>query len=410
MLKFMDYDVQSLLNLFNNAYLQKMKEPMIIGSEEYTLSSIFSYALAVLVANMNKSELNRFIDTAEGQYLDAIASSFGLSRINNPTENAKIDVHARSASLPLTIELNGMTFSRDYTVADYATYIADAPLMSVSPSKAELTEMLQQIPHTNLEAVSEIYPKGYLADAAGNPIDFPYTKDGDNAFREYIKTHNSITKGTAAYFDQLTKDAHVNIRDIRVIRQSEEHFEPGVVSVLLLTDKTISAREQELITEQILRVLRHPENHSLGQDDFKIYPVTALTGSMRYFKATYDAAFNRNITFAGNTYTLGQLHAKVINEFYTDKVYHIGKPFIDVELINMLSTNISKTTGLSEFILKHYNETILEALNTTKATNVYRVDSYGSSVKNDIVYAPSNTLVLDYSENITVNVTYEALL
>lgn len=404
-MKFVDYDSSSLLQLFNNEYLQKMRASMIIGSEEYTLSAIFSYALAVLVNSMNKGELNRFIDTAEGQYLDAIASAFNLSRVRNAPSNAKVDIKVNTGSAPAQIEIAGMEFTKGMNVGRFYQYISSIPLQRVSPSIDDLTSELHE-DHANLDACSEIYPKGYYEDDEGNPLSFPYTKDGDNAFREYIKSHNAITKGTAAYFEQLSMDSHANLRDVYVLRPKDSGYVSGTVSMLLLPHEDENSDYDSLIIAEVLEVLRSPENHALGQDIFDINVCGLANGPVRYYNLSYGSKFNRMAVVDGEQRNIAQLHASIIKAFYARKIYKINTPYSDVEFINLLSSDIMQNQELMRFIVDEYGQDAFNAIADVKADNVSRVNSIGISIANDITYPASISLVSDCIETVTTYISF----
>jgi len=56
----------TLLEQFQNAYFDQIGSRMTIGSEEYTLSSIFTYVLSMYAGLINNSYDNQNLDTASG--------------------------------------------------------------------------------------------------------------------------------------------------------------------------------------------------------------------------------------------------------------------------------------------------------------------------------------------------------
>ena len=79
-LDLLQLDVQGIMNLFRDAYYNAYGETMRIGSVEFQTASIFSYAVAVLINSMNDASKQRWLATATGEYLDAIAETYGLVR------------------------------------------------------------------------------------------------------------------------------------------------------------------------------------------------------------------------------------------------------------------------------------------------------------------------------------------
>ena len=70
----------AILEQFQNAYFDQIGSRMTIGSEEYTLSSIFTYVLSMYASLINNSYDNQNLDTASGIFLDNIAARYNLNR------------------------------------------------------------------------------------------------------------------------------------------------------------------------------------------------------------------------------------------------------------------------------------------------------------------------------------------
>jgi uncharacterized phage protein gp47/JayE len=78
-LNLLNLSVEEMLDAFKTAYYDKFGSTMKIGSDEFAVSSIMSYCLAVFFAKANDAFKQRFIDTATGQFLDAIALTYGIT-------------------------------------------------------------------------------------------------------------------------------------------------------------------------------------------------------------------------------------------------------------------------------------------------------------------------------------------
>ena len=81
-LQLLNYTTSEILDLFKNAFYSQHGTPMFIGSDDFAASAAFSYVLGVLTNAINVSSNERFIESATGQFLDAIAAVNGLSRPN----------------------------------------------------------------------------------------------------------------------------------------------------------------------------------------------------------------------------------------------------------------------------------------------------------------------------------------
>ena len=80
MTNIMNTNPNQILEQFQNAYYNQIGRRMQIGSEEYTLSSIFTYVLSLYSGLINQSYKNQLIESASGEFLDNIAQRYGLSR------------------------------------------------------------------------------------------------------------------------------------------------------------------------------------------------------------------------------------------------------------------------------------------------------------------------------------------
>ena len=68
-----------ILEFLKSAYYAQYGEPIEIGSDAFAASAAQSYAWGVLLANINEAANNIFIETASGEYLDAIAADYGIT-------------------------------------------------------------------------------------------------------------------------------------------------------------------------------------------------------------------------------------------------------------------------------------------------------------------------------------------
>ena len=102
-LDLMKLDVQGIMNLFRDAYYNAYGETMRIGSVEFQTTSIFSYAVSVLINSMNDASKQRWLATATGEYLDAIAETYGLARPDGYHATVEVRVVARNPGDTMTI-------------------------------------------------------------------------------------------------------------------------------------------------------------------------------------------------------------------------------------------------------------------------------------------------------------------
>lgn len=235
----------TLLEDFQSAYFNQIGKRMQIGSEEYILSSVFTYVLALYAALVNNSYKNQIIDTASGAFLDNIASKYNLSRTPEVYSNPYFEGYFNFNS-------NCQYFGRSYapneltiTVANHAyknaTEISSATLGILIKfvcteshkdylNKSELTEELSNVKDTNERTVFsfESNPKyNYLTDlqSVANALT-------DEDFRAYISESKYLyVPGIAGSFEALAKNSSGLIVNARVRVQTDTGFEPGNVDL-----------------------------------------------------------------------------------------------------------------------------------------------------------------------------------
>lgn len=229
---------KDILQTFQSAYYEQIGRKMVIGSEEYTLASIFSYVLAVYSGMLNASYNNRFLSTANGQFLDDVASQYSLDRTPVVFENPYFDGSF------LFNNPDGRTYhAGDYviTLAGYHYTNTDSFTMSAAntPIKWRCTESHSEY-LTKAEIESALVGEGkvfysvaQLSDGLQS-VEAPITDD--DAFRAYIEQNKRIYQsGIAESFESVARLASERIVDAHCIRQSEAGFEAGKVSLQIKT-------------------------------------------------------------------------------------------------------------------------------------------------------------------------------
>lgn len=229
-----DTSTKEILQNFQSAYYEQIGRKMVIGSEEYTISSVFSYVLAVFSGMLNASYNNRFLSTASGVFLDDIASQYGLDRNPVTFENPYFDGSF------LFNNPDGRTYQAgDYviTLAGYHYTNTDAFTMSNAntPIKWRCTESHSEY-LTKAEIESALvgdgkvfYSVAQMSDGLQS-VEAPITDD--DAFRTYIEQNKRLYQaGIAESFESVARLASERIVDAHCIRQSEAGFEAGKVSL-----------------------------------------------------------------------------------------------------------------------------------------------------------------------------------
>lgn len=238
-----DFDAESIFNLIKSRYKAETGMTIQIGSEEFAISSLVAYIFGVMINRFNEQAKQRYLSTATGEYLDALAETFAVER-PKPTH----------ATCTMTLTVNGsVTLTRDFTVAyngikfhpiEAGTHSSghpepwDVPFIG-SDSNPDVskennidsgTVFTIMTPHTGIiMAVSANVTSG-ASDL------YPMTDEGDDAFRAYIKEMRAAKSvaGPAAAYETLARACDSRILDVYCKRYNDSGFIPGEASLYIL--------------------------------------------------------------------------------------------------------------------------------------------------------------------------------
>ena len=234
----------AILEQFQNAYFDQIGSRMTIGSEEYTLSSIFTYVLSMYAGLINNSYDNQNLDTASGIFLDNIAARYNLNRTpevySNPWFEGYLKFNEKSPYFnrpfdpkAVTIIVDGHQYINDSAIIQT---INQQPMRWVSTtehkdylSSYELHKALEDAKDLNGNIVFELEPyfSTYLTNinSVANELD-------DEAFRAYIKRSKHLyIPGIAGSFEALAKNCSDNVVDARCRVQTDKGFIKGNVDL-----------------------------------------------------------------------------------------------------------------------------------------------------------------------------------
>lgn len=265
---YLDYSTSEILELFKTAYYEQHGKPMIIGSDEFSASAAFAYVLGVLCGDMNHSSAQRFIDTATGEYLDAIAAVNGLVR-PGPSRASAVFSLVRAGYSSATAPAGAIQ------LMDQGGHVfenLDPVFMTASTVKALLfcTEAGSKnngIPAGSIsivEAGSEYVQAGTNTEAtSGGGDGCGYSEEGDAEFRRYIELNRSayIVGGSAAAYRAKAFDTDSRVIDVRVLKDGDTGYEKGKVKIYINYALDASSDLKSLINDRILA--------ACSADDFK---------------------------------------------------------------------------------------------------------------------------------------------
>ena len=331
-LNLINLSVSEMLDAFKSAYYDRFSETMKIGSDEMAVSSIMSYCLAIFFSKANDKFKQRFIDTATGEYLDAIALMYGIT--SRPSG-------ARATTL---VEMN-IHESADVYVAGAIRIKDQSGHIFENAINFSYSKDFQAIPFRAIENGSTYngIPIGALnefvdempTDTLSNPINISITSGGldssvyadDDVFREWLK--NEIASfagcGTAQAYRGKAMNVDSRIWDVFVLEQGQEGYERGKVQVFVLVDDSqVSPNE---IVPLVRDALQDPAFRPVG--DFVVVERAMMDG--RRIDGTCHITYPSRFRTQAYDRTV-----RVYQEYRDDIRRKIGKPFVYGDYIKRL--------------------------------------------------------------------------
>lgn len=231
-------DIQGMMNLFRDAYYNAYGETMRIGSVEFQTASVFSYAVAVLINSMNDASKQRWLATATGEYLDAIAETYGLVRPDGYHATVKVHVVARNPGDTMTIPEGKIVISDQegkYKFANAFDFQMSNSADTVFRAVGAGSEY-NGIPEGKLDTI--VSGTAYITSCSNNTETSGGTDPmtDDEVFRQWLKTEIQSLAGAGTYlaYEARAKNADSRIVDVHVVQQGEDGYEKGKVQIIVL--------------------------------------------------------------------------------------------------------------------------------------------------------------------------------
>jgi phage-related baseplate assembly protein len=335
-------DPQSILDTIKEAYYNQFGESIQIGSPEFAAASAQAYAWSILINQINEGTKNRLIDTADGEYLDAIAATFGITRPDGYHANALVSfVWNNIYGLPPTvipagdirIEHGGCVFTNTYPLTAYKDgYTYTEFVLYAEDSGSQYNNIPRTAESTVISGSYWFSAFSFETMSGGGSDGFPDTEDGNNAFREWLKIEIQSFAGAGTYQAYLAKakNSDPRVKDVYVVQQGDTGFEKGKVKIYVyagpLDDFTpIQAIVKDSCSDPSFRpvcdfvqvIESQPDEISLG--------VTIQT--------TYPPQFRGECLERNN---------RILSKYRNELLEHINKPFCFAELCRRLISTDSQ--------------------------------------------------------------------
>ena len=235
------YTTAEILQLYKAAYYDQNEQSLQIGSQEFAAASVHAYVLGVLVTAFNHAALQCSIDTATGEFLDGIASSFGLSRPGATRASAPFTfscreiLHIPAGGLKVSNSQGNILFLNEYP---FITVVGGNSIVLYSDIAGS---EYNNIPAGTLQTVVEGAFALDLAqvEMSGGGLDAVETSEaGDNKFRAWLKLQIQALQGagTAAAYEARARLADPRVIDVYCLRNSDLTFVRGKVAIFVVAE------------------------------------------------------------------------------------------------------------------------------------------------------------------------------
>lgn len=323
-LNFINMSVSEILQQFQTAYYNEHGETLRIGSDEFAAASIFTYALTVLFNTLNDSAKQRFIDTATGVFLDAIAATYGITQRPDgyyATTLARIymsDAFIDRVYPQGTIRIqdqSGKVFvnARDFTYATrfQVPFRAEEKGSDYNGLPANSINQFAA-PYTDLESVTNTEPSSGGVDAS-------YYENDDN-FRAWLKNEieSFAGAGTAQAYRGRAMNADSRMVDAYVVQQGDDIFETGKVKIYIL------AEDVGAVYYLVEAACKDPAFRPVC-DYVEVYDATPINFPMpQTLVVTYENRFSPMVV---------ERNSRILEEYRQYLRQKIGRPWVYAEIV-----------------------------------------------------------------------------
>lgn len=329
-LNLINMNVSDVLGLFKESFYAQYGTAIKIGSEEFAVSSVFAYCMNVLFNAMNVSAQQRFVDTADGEFLDAIAHNYGIeSRPGGEYADCACYIQFGESYAPLYDEgavqvsdASGHVFvnSRAFTHEEGS----NVPFRAV-----EMSSDYNNIPMGQLNTLINP-PYGivgaYNLNETGGGLDAD-AYENDDLFRVWLK--NEIASyagaGTAMAYKGKAMNVDSRILDVFVLEQGMLGYERGKVKVYVLVDEEVTFPTE--IVSEVQTALEDRAFRPIGDRVETYLSIGEFAPYIGDLVVTYPLRFS----------ALAQERTtRVCNEYLDYLRQKINRPFVYGEIVSRL--------------------------------------------------------------------------
>lgn len=244
-----DMSTKALFNSIKAQYKTETGDDLEIGSNEFAIASAVAYVFGGMVERFNDMAANRYLDTARGEYLDALAHNLGVDRPHETRATCTFLVSNQTTSeifiegdTVVIDDGNGHEFKPDYGVGEFRRIPAGETRATLFIS-ATSDESNNGIPFGTMQKIQKrsdgqvVYYQSTTTEGA-NPDAYPYTTEGDDAFRAIIPDMAARIRsaGSQAYYNAWCRQYSPYILDAYCLVDGDEGFVAGEVRIFVALD------------------------------------------------------------------------------------------------------------------------------------------------------------------------------
>ena len=241
-----DMSTKALFNSIKAKYKTETGEDLEIGSNEFAIASAVAYVFGGMVERFNDMAANRYIDTARGEYLDALAANLGVDRPHETRATCTFLVSNQTPS-EIIIEKdtvviddgNGHEFLPRYGLGEFRRIPAGEirATLFISATSDESNNGIKYGTMQKIQKRSDgqvVYYQATTTEGA-NPNAYPYTPEGDDAFRAIIPSLAARIRsaGSQAYYNAWCRQYSPYILDAYCLVDGDEGFVAGEVRIFV---------------------------------------------------------------------------------------------------------------------------------------------------------------------------------
>ena len=331
-----DIDPQTILDTLKESYYTETGAQIEIGSPEFATASAQTLAWSVFINSVNNATLNRFLDTATGEYLDAIASNYGITA-RPAGYQATIGVRFTwngQGGVPNYVPANSIKIKHGDTVFynRYPLPVLDRTTGTIYREHSLFAETVgtaaNNIPAS---AESQLIEGGYyvasytiLTMSGGGTDGYPYTEEGDNAYREWLRREIRSFAGAGTYlaYENKALNADPRVLGAYVLRQTDTGYEKGKVQIFVYTDDPTG-----FVVGIVQEVCSDPAFRPIGDYVVATASPTENFNLNHIIQTTYPECFRASADTRNR---------RILDEYRAEVMGGINRPFVFAELCKRL--------------------------------------------------------------------------